>query len=47
MTAPIHLHKPNSLAAFMAKARWQEPLQHDATMAALFALSHLDPRLHV
>jgi hypothetical protein len=39
MTAPIHLHKPNSLAAFMAEARWE----HDPKDAALFALSHLEP----
>jgi hypothetical protein len=42
-THKLHLHNLDSLAAFVAKARWQDPLGHDATMAALFALSHLEP----
>jgi hypothetical protein len=39
MTAHVHLHKLNSLAAFVAEAHWE----HDPKDAALFALSHLEP----
>jgi hypothetical protein len=44
MTAhKLHLHNLNSLAAFVAMARWQNSSEHDATMAALFTLSRLEP----
>jgi hypothetical protein len=39
MTAPVHLHKLNSIAAFMANVYWEDDPKH----AALFALSHLEP----
>jgi hypothetical protein len=44
MTAhKLHLHNLDSLAAFVAMARWQNSSEHDATMAALFTLSRLEP----